>query len=305
MHIKIQVNGLAVSELGASTEEALSAAFAHSIASICGVSDGSIVDAYGSNASVTIGASGELSAFVLADTGYSAMELQSRLSSTPFQKDMANSAAAIVAGGIALGTAAVDLERFAPLPSTSRASTGQTTTATAIVQTTTSTTSNSSFGGAASHADADADADADAGDADQQGLGLPAWVLVVIGSVVFACLFLCVHRVYRMLTRKQPKNAADEEAGTQSTAPESSSQYGLPVLLGGVGAHGGGMEKDGGEASTTSGDQTHGSLRASDILRTSLDNVEEGGLWHDNEQPVHDCTRTDYDCTKGCNVSCW
>jgi len=46
-----------------------------------------------------------------------------------------------------------------------------------------------------------------------------------------------------------------------------------------------------------------------DVLRSSLDTVEECGLWDDFDggMPVPSNVRNmrDYDCTKGCNVSCW
>jgi len=105
---------------------------------------------------------------------------------------------------------------------------------------------------------------------------------------------------------QQPQSVQDEEMGKQPAAQQPSLQSGLPVLLGGrTGQER--SDKDGEEnASTTSGDQTQSTLsRVNGVLRTSLNNVEEGGLWDDDARPVHDSTRTEYDCTKGCNVSCW
>jgi len=305
MRITIQVGGLAWSGLSTSVQDALQAAFAHSIASSCGVGEASIVDLYGRNASVTVNSDGELNAFVLAGTGHTAAELQSRLSSTAFQMAIVDATAAIlasgpsnVAGRMTLGAASVGMERFSPLPSTSDAS--------AVTKTGITTSMGFAGDSAAAAAAAAGDAATGAATADKDAsFGVPLWVCFVVASVAFAGLFLCMHRVYVMCTQ-QPQSVQDEEMGKQPAAQQPSLQSGLPVLLGGrTGQER--SDKDGEEnASTTSGDQTQSTLsRVNGVLRTSLDNVEESDLWGDDERPVHDCTRTEYDCTKGCNVSCW
>jgi len=307
MRITMQLHGFDWSALSTSTAEALRTAFAFNIASTCGVGDSSIVDVYGSEASVTLDSNGELIAFVLADTGYTATELQSILSSVSFRKLMADAVVATLrsslgslAGSITFGGAVVASEHFEALLSTSRESTGGSPAAFATSATTTSTTMGISSAAASSPAVTSASA------AEKHTLfGVPAWVWFAVATVLFAGFFLGVHRVYVIMTRRQPKDTHDEESGAPPHSPQPTSQHGLPVLLGSGSAQGA-NDKDCAEAaSTASGDQTHGSLRASDFLRTTLNNVEEGDLWDYRERPEHDCMKTDYDCTKGCNVSCW
>merc|ERR1712176_953578 len=126
----------------------LSAAYARDIASTCGVSDLSVVDTQGRNASVGIGEDGIVSAFVLSiGDGFSANTLAARLYSSDFRGLLEDTTGHVLgsgAGQISVGAVTFKPEAFVPpMPTTTTKFVAPTATSTAtstVSSTVTSTT---------------------------------------------------------------------------------------------------------------------------------------------------------------------
>uniref|UniRef100_A0A7S2MTA4 Uncharacterized protein n=1 Tax=Zooxanthella nutricula TaxID=1333877 RepID=A0A7S2MTA4_9DINO len=83
---------------------------------------------------------------------------------------------------------------------------------------------------------------------------------------------------------------------------------GGPVLLGNLNGQGPSGAKEAGQNDMSSSSTKATQRALPDFLRTSIDNVEEGGLWLDHGELPQDDDRRKlpaHDCTKGCNLSCW
>lgn len=217
--------------LPALPEQALASirsAFAEDIASTLGVSNLSVVDLRGNNASVTIAEDGNVSAFVLAVTDASAIDFATKLYSSTFRSLVINSTKAIVNSqaatamdsDIAVGAVSIELQRFTPLVPTTTATTTPTITATTTpstsaqatthVGTKTSTTTTRIAGEArvpsSNEKDIPSSSDSRNSSSDSGGKKRVAWWWFVVGGAVCGgAVFACALATQR---RKSPQEAS-------------------------------------------------------------------------------------------------
>jgi len=303
-HVTIALAGLAFGAACPSAQVSLRAGLARSIASACGVAADAVVDLYGARGSVTVAQGAVVSAFVLGSAGLSTSELQARLSSEAVRREMAElivktlqEDSGAVVGSPQAGAVSVRLERFTPQASTT-VTTSTTGTSTTVAAGTPAPA------GAADLAEAAGKDGEDGGSSSTTSGGVPPWVWCILGGAVTGIAVLVAWIVAQ---RRSP--SAEAATGKETAPPAAGGRNELPMLLGG-GDAGAGREGVPAKGSEEAGDleQQRGQrkqLRTPSVLRTTIDNVEEGGLW-DDERPVDpDRMGAEIDCTKGCDVKCW
>merc|ERR1712039_59071 len=145
--ITIEFRNFPYSELSTAQLVNVGSTLADDIAAACGVSNESVVDLQGKDASVSIGSDGKVSAFVKEVTGSSANELASRLYSATFRGELVNSTLAVLGTErkhFSAGAISVHPEKFEPLVLTS------TTTRSSSMPTTSTQTRTVTTGASAS-----------------------------------------------------------------------------------------------------------------------------------------------------------
>jgi len=108
--VTVQFTNLDAAALSDAETRELGAALAGDMAAACDVDNSSVVDLTGSNATVTFGPGGRVSAFVRGLAALSAHDLAARLYSASFRATLANSTADVVGPAAGVQVASVSLE---------------------------------------------------------------------------------------------------------------------------------------------------------------------------------------------------
>jgi hypothetical protein len=119
-------------ELSSEQLRDVKASLAEEIASVCSIGNGSVVDLYGKDTSVSIEPDGTVSAFVIEVAGLSANELALKLYTTAFRAALVNSTLAVLGANrqsLSAGAISFRPDAFVPLvPTTTTTSTSSTVT---------------------------------------------------------------------------------------------------------------------------------------------------------------------------------
>jgi len=129
VEVSVVVSGLDASALSGEERDALGAALASDLASACEVANSSVVELSGaSNATVTFGPGGGVSAFVRDLSGITAQDLAARLYSSSFRATLGNTTEGVVGSAAGVQVASVSFEPKAFSPVTTSTTSTQTTT---------------------------------------------------------------------------------------------------------------------------------------------------------------------------------
>mmetsp|Transcript_3044 Transcript_3044/g.6690 ORF Transcript_3044/g.6690 Transcript_3044/m.6690 type:complete len:256 (+) Transcript_3044:487-1254(+) len=140
---------------------------------------------------------------------------------------------------------------------------------------------------------------------------VPAWLWFIVGILVAVILFELWRRWIRLLCRRRKKQRKAQEPEEEPGSKDGKSSV-LPVLLGGSSSSriGAVIVEDKDSELVVHNLRVPRSITAENVLRDTIDSIEEGDLWWSREcelpSPLAGAQRSGgQECSKGCTAGCW